>query len=180
MSAKSNLKKNCFPDSNHIFFHQKLSLEGKNVLPQILEAHNNHSQPHHHEPNFLTVFKKPIISVYDRISHSQNTTVTNQVLNLTGKKEGRAVCVVGQPKEFEKRGSITHQKQRKVMADMDAYEQIRKYEESEEVVLLQNNLPDGLKKSPTKKSDKKVFATDQKEPSDYYYCIGQGNNSELV
>lgn len=88
--------------------------------------------------------------------------------------------MVGQPKEFEKRGSITHQKQRKVMADMDAYEQIRKYEESEEVVLLQNNLPDGLKKSPTKKSDKKVFSTDQKEPSDYYYCIGQGNNSELV
>ena len=87
--------------------------------------------------------------------------------------------MVGQPKEFEKRGSITHQKQRKVMADMDAYEQIRKYEESEEVVLLQNNLADGLKKSP-KKSDKKVFATDQKEPSDYYYCIGQGNNSELV
>lgn len=47
----------------HIFFSPKLSLEGKNLFPQIID--NNFA---HRDNNFLTVFKKPIVNVYDKMS----------------------------------------------------------------------------------------------------------------
>ena len=77
MSVKSNIKKGYWTDSNQIFFSPKLSLEGKNMLPQINDLHLPYDQPTQQEQNFLTVFKKPIVSVYDRIaqnySNSHNT-----------------------------------------------------------------------------------------------------------
>lgn len=63
MSTKTNLNKNHWNDSMHIFFSPKLSLEGKNLLPQIVDT--NSSQ---RDQNFLTVFKKPIVNVYDKIA----------------------------------------------------------------------------------------------------------------
>jgi hypothetical protein len=67
-----------------------------------------------------------------------------------------------------------------MVADTDTCDQIKKYEESDEVILLQNYRPDTVKKSPNKKSEKRVYNPDQKETGDYYYFIGQGNNAELV
>jgi hypothetical protein len=63
MTFKSNLNKNHWNDSMHIFFSPKLSLEGKNLFPQIID--NNFA---HRDNNFLTVFKKPIVNVYDKMS----------------------------------------------------------------------------------------------------------------
>lgn len=63
MSLKSNLNKNGWNDSMHIFFSPKLSLEGRNMLPQLAD-----SMTYQRDQNFLTVFKKPIINVYDKIS----------------------------------------------------------------------------------------------------------------
>ena len=68
MSLKSNIKKGYWTDSNQIFFSPKLSLEGKNMLPQINDLYLPHDQTNQQEQNFLTVFKKPIVSVYDRIA----------------------------------------------------------------------------------------------------------------
>lgn len=39
-----------------------------------------------------------------------------------------------------------------MVADTDTGDQIKKYEESDEVILLQNYRPDTVKKSPNKKS----------------------------
>ena len=47
----------------HIFFSPKLSLEGKNLLPQIIDTNLAHR-----DNNFLTVFKKPIVNIYDKIT----------------------------------------------------------------------------------------------------------------
>jgi hypothetical protein len=63
MSYKNNFNKNHWNDSMHIFFSPKLSLEGKNLLPQIVDPGICHR-----DQNFLTVFKKPIINVYDKIA----------------------------------------------------------------------------------------------------------------
>lgn len=63
MSYKTNLNKPHWNDSMHIFFSPKLSLEGKNLLPQIIDTGLGHR-----DQNFLTVFKKPIGNVYDKIA----------------------------------------------------------------------------------------------------------------
>lgn len=63
MSMKTNLNKNHWNDSMHIFFSPKLSLEGKNLLPQIVDTNAGQR-----DQNFLTVFKKPIVNVYDKIA----------------------------------------------------------------------------------------------------------------
>lgn len=63
MSFKTNLNKSHWNDSMHIFFSPKLSLEGKNLFPQIVDTNFCHR-----EQNFLTVFKKPITNTFDKIS----------------------------------------------------------------------------------------------------------------
>jgi hypothetical protein len=42
MSHKNNFNKNHWNDSMHIFFSPKLSLEGKNLLPQIIDPGLGH------------------------------------------------------------------------------------------------------------------------------------------
>jgi hypothetical protein len=63
MATRTNLNRNHWNDSMHIFFSPKLSLEGRNLLPQIIDPSFGHR-----DQNFLTVFKKPIINIYDKIS----------------------------------------------------------------------------------------------------------------
>lgn len=78
MSIKSNLNKNGWNDSMHIFFSPKLSLEGRNMLPHIVD-----SVSYQRDQNFLTVFKKPIVNIYDKIS---------------ARKDRKTVHVEGEPK----------------------------------------------------------------------------------
>lgn len=64
MTAKSQINTKFWSDSKQIFFTPKLSLEGRNLFPQIAEVHAFHAirdQP------FLNILKKPLMSVYDRI-----------------------------------------------------------------------------------------------------------------
>ena len=83
MTFKSQLNQKYWNDSKQIFFTPKLSLEGRNLFPQISEVnpfHVNRDQP------FLNILKKPIMSLYDRV----------QI-----KSEKKPVCIVGMPKEVE-------------------------------------------------------------------------------
>lgn len=45
----------------HIFFNPKLAYESKHLFPHIIDSE-------YREQNFLTVNKKPIMNVYERIS----------------------------------------------------------------------------------------------------------------
>ena len=65
MSIKSQLSRNNWNESKQLFFTPKLSLEGKNMFPQIGEInmiHQNKDIP------FLNILKKPIMSVYERVA----------------------------------------------------------------------------------------------------------------
>jgi len=64
MSFKYNYTRNYCQDSRQVFFTPKLSLEGRNLFPQIADTHpfnQNRDQP------FLNILKKPIMSLYERV-----------------------------------------------------------------------------------------------------------------
>jgi|JI6StandDraft_1071083.scaffolds.fasta_scaffold1560016_1 hypothetical protein len=85
MSGKTQLNRQYWNDSKQIFFTPKLSLEGRNLFPQISEVHAFHvirDQP------FLNILKKPIMSLFDRAQM---------------RSEKKPVCIVGTPKEVEVR-----------------------------------------------------------------------------
>lgn len=61
MTFKSKASQNSWNDSKQLFFTPKLSLEGKNLFPQIVE--NIPLYPNQNTP-FLNILKKPILSLY--------------------------------------------------------------------------------------------------------------------
>jgi len=64
MSFKTQIKNNYWSDSKYLFFTPKLSLEGKNVFPQISDI--NHIPINKDQP-FLNILKKPIMGLYERV-----------------------------------------------------------------------------------------------------------------
>lgn len=60
--TKSNVQKNSWNEPIHVFFSPKLSLQGKNIFPQLSDYQSgNHGQ------NFFTILKKPIGTAYDKL-----------------------------------------------------------------------------------------------------------------
>ena len=101
MSFKYHYSRNYYQDSKQVFFTPKLSLEGRNLFPQISDFHpfnQTKDQP------FLNILKKPIMSLYERVQL---------------RSEKKPVCIVGMPKEVEIRHVRTgHMKKtRQEMAD---------------------------------------------------------------
>ena len=89
MAFKSQLNKNYWYDSKQLYFSAKLSLEGKNMLPHIVESNCIHV---HQDQPFLHVLKKPIMSLYERVQF---------------KLERKPVCIIGMPKDVEARNTKT-------------------------------------------------------------------------
>lgn len=156
MSLKSNLNKQGWNDSMHIFFSPKLSLEGRNMFPHLVD-----SISYPRDQNFLTVFKKPIVNIYEKIS---------------SRRDRKAVFVEGEPKELEKRNQTTNPKKRNISAEMEV-ELIKNYQEAfSQITQLTKVQP---KKGSS--SNKLTQNKDKIDPDDcLYFYLGPGNNAELV
>jgi len=64
MSFKYHYSRNYYQDPKQLFFTPKLSLEGRNLFPQISDTHPFHQS---RDQPFLNILKKPIMSLYERV-----------------------------------------------------------------------------------------------------------------
>jgi hypothetical protein len=163
MSMRSQASSNYWSDSKQVFFTPKLSLEGKNLFPNIGDSHNVHLPTR--ETPFLNILKKPIMSLYER---------------LPLKSEKKPVCIVGTPKEVEirhiKTGSLKRSNKSGDSTTQPSQIESTILPQRREANLSNFNLLVKAKCSPSIRN----LVPEVKNDGSHFYLVGEGNNAELI
>lgn len=162
MSYKTQLSKYDWNDSKQLFMSPVLSLEGRNMFPQIAEI--SHLHPNRDQP-FLNILRKPIMSLYER---------------LQIRSEKRPVCIVGMPKEVEYRhirtgGLKRNLKGAESMAESNILSSHKDSLSTYSPMLVKTEME--YRKSPSKKNIPPAVAPGE---GCLFYFVGTGNNSPLM
>ena len=156
MSFKTQLNSKYWNDSKQIFFTPKLSLEGRNLFPQISEVHAFHVMK---DQPFLNILKKPIMSLYDRAQ---------------ARSEKKPVCIVGMPKEVEIRHVRTgNMKKTRREANEASFKK-------ETLATFSPHLTKTETEMPSCPSKLVMPISHPSSDGAHYYVLGGGNNRDVV